>query len=141
MREAEDGGPLEALGGEAALRAIIRDFVGRMTSDLMIGFFFAGVDRAQLEAHEYAFTARMLGAEVPYTGRPLREAHARHPIMGGQFDRRKQLLRETLRDHAVPAAVAAPWLAHVEALRGAVTRDGPGECAPGSAETQPSPRE
>ena len=118
----------ERLGGQAPLRAIIADFVDRMMKDAMIGFFFASVDRDRLIEMEYQFTAEFLGAPVSYAGRPIRQAHAKHPIMGGQFDRRKQLLRETLKDHDVPEDIRDPWLAHVEGLRHLVTRDPAGAC-------------
>ena len=36
--------------GAARLEAVIADFVGRMARDPMIGFFFARVDLARLEA-------------------------------------------------------------------------------------------
>ncbi len=133
MRDESETSAFEALGGAAALEPIIRDFVARMVDDVMIGFFFDGVDRGRLEAMEYQFTARFLGADVEYLGRPIRAAHARHPIMGGQFDRRKKLLEETLLAHAVPPELRAAWLRHVESLRALVTRDGAGECDDGGA--------
>ena len=40
------------LGGEPKLRGIMQDFVDRMVNDIMIGFFFAGVDRNRLVEHE-----------------------------------------------------------------------------------------
>lgn len=116
-------------GGALKVRSIIDDFVDRMVGDLMIGFFFAGVDRDTLARREFEFTARFLGAQgIPYTGRPLRAAHAGRRIMGGQFARRKQLLAQTLQDHGVRRDVAEAWLAHVESLRDHVTSDAPGEC-------------
>jgi hemoglobin len=122
----------ERLGGEPVLRAVIDDFVARVTSDLMIGFFFARVDRTRLADMEYAHAAEHLGAGVTYAGRPLREAHAPHRIMGGHFARRRELLRQTLADHAVPDDIAAAWLAHVDSLRAEITPDVGSECA-GSA--------
>ncbi|RME50483.1 MAG: group 1 truncated hemoglobin [Deltaproteobacteria bacterium] len=113
----------ELLGGEAALRRIIDTFVDRMFDDVMIGFFFKGVDRERLKAMEYAFTAAFLGAPVQYTGKPIGAAHARHPIMKGHFDRRLAILRETLIEAGVPDAVREAWLAHTEQLRPLVTHD------------------
>lgn len=118
----------ERVGGEWGLRAIIHDFVDEMVADPMIGFFFRGVDVHRLRDKEYEMTARFLGAKIPYTGKGLREAHAPHPIMGGQFDRRRQILLEAMRRHGVPPDVEAAWLAHVDALRAVVTRDARGEC-------------
>lgn len=116
------------LGGEWALRPIIDDFVARMVNDVMIGFFFARVDLDRLREKEYEFTARFLGADIQYTGKTIREAHRPHPIMGGQFDRRRKILAETIHDHDVPPLIRDQWLAHVDALRAQVTRDVEGVC-------------
>lgn len=120
------------LGGEPALRRIIDDFVGRVTRDLMIGFFFARVDHRRLAEMEYQHAAEHLGAGTAYTGRTLRSAHAPHRIMGGHFARRRELLRQTLTEHGVPEDVSTEWLAHVDALRAEITPDVGSECA-GSA--------
>lgn len=112
---------LEHAGGLAALEAILTDFYRRVFADVMIGHLFSGQDAARLVHLEARFTARVLGAtEVEYPGRPMRAAHARHPIFRGHFHRRNQLLAETLRDHAVPAAVAEAWLAHARSLERAI---------------------
>jgi hemoglobin len=119
----------EQLGGDAGLRAIVDDFVNRVTSDMMIGFFFRAVDRERLKALETQFAATHLGGPSGYEGRPIRVAHAAHPIMGGQFNRRLRLLDQTLRDHGVSDEVREAWLAHNEQLRSQVTRDRADECA------------
>jgi hemoglobin len=115
--------------GAQALRAVIADFYGRVFPDVMIGFMFQGKDRQHLIDREYELTAALLGAPgVTYTGRPMRVAHAQHTIFGGQFERRLQILRETLRDHAVDAEVRKAWIDHQLALRGQITRDQGSEC-------------
>jgi hypothetical protein len=63
----------------------------------------------------------------------MRTAHAAHSIFGGHFERRMQILRETLRDCGVDADVAAAWLEHSLALRSQVTRDQGSECGTGPA--------
>jgi truncated hemoglobin YjbI len=118
----------ERIGGEPALRAIVDDFVDRIVDDMMIGFFFRGVDRPRLKLLEYQHAAEHLGGPVRYEGRPLRQAHAKHRIMGGQFARRKELLRKTLLAHGVPDDIASAWLAHVESLREQVTAEPDGQC-------------
>ena len=114
--------------GEARLRAVIVDFYDRIFRDVMIGFLFEGKDRARLIEKEYELTARLLGADVAYTGKPMREAHARSPILGGHFERRLELLRQTLADHAIDPDVVAAWLEHTEALRAQITTDRGSEC-------------
>jgi hemoglobin len=118
----------ERIGGEPALRAIVHDFVERMTRDAMIGFFFARVDLTRLEAMEYEHAAEHLGAPVTYSGKPLRAAHSPHRIFGGQFARRKEILRQVLVAHGVPADVQQAWLDHVESLRAEITKDPGSQC-------------
>jgi hemoglobin len=114
--------------GEAKLRAVIVDFYGRVFGDVMIGFLFVGKDRERLIEREYEFTAQLLGADIKYAGRPMRTAHGHLPIFGGHFERRLQILRETLRDHAVDAEVQRTWIDHSVALRGQITSDRGSEC-------------
>jgi hemoglobin len=115
--------------GAAGLRAVIADFYSRVFPDVMIGFMFQGKDRQHLIDREYELTAALLGAPgVTYTGRPMRAAHAQHTIFGGQFERRLQILRETLRDHAVDPEVQQVWIDHQLALRSQITRDQGSEC-------------
>jgi truncated hemoglobin YjbI len=124
----------DELGGEPALRAIVDRFVDRVVDDVMIGFFFHSVSRERLKEKEFEFAARHLGADVAYTGRSIQQAHSRHPIMGGQFMRRLQILKETLEEFGVPEHIREHWLAHTESLRGQVTRDSAGNCDPVAAE-------
>ena len=115
--------------GAAALRAVITDFYDRVFPDVMIGFMFQGKDRQHLIDREYELTGALLGAPgVTYTGRPMRTAHAAHTIFGGHFERRLQILRETLHDHRVDPDVQAAWLDHQLALRSQITRDRGSEC-------------
>lgn len=127
-RDGSARSPYERLGGEPVLRAIIDDFVDRVFGDMMIGFFFRNASRARVKEFEFQHAAEHLGAGIPYAGRPLRVAHAAHRIMGGQFARRKELLRKTLVDHHVAQDIADGWLAHVESLRAEVTSDPQGRC-------------
>jgi hemoglobin len=125
--------------GEPALRRVVADFYGRLFGDVMIGFLFQGKDRARLEAKEYEFTAQLLGADIKYTGRAMRTAHAQSPIFGGHFERRLQILRETLRDHGVDADVQRAWIDHTIALRDQITSDRGSECKDTSVVATESP--
>jgi hemoglobin len=117
----------DAIGADK-LRAVVTDFYSRIFGDVMIGFLFQGKNRQQLIDREYEFTASFLGGDVKYTGRSMREAHAKSPIFGGHFERRLQILRETLRDHAVDARVQQAWIDHQHALRAQITPDKGSEC-------------
>ncbi len=118
----------EELGGEPALRAIVDDFIDRCFDDTMIGFLFLRAERARIKRHEFEHAAQFLGADMAYKGRPLQEAHGPHRILGGQFDRRRQLLIDTLNDHAVPVSVRDAWIAHQDSLRHLVTKDPDSNC-------------
>jgi len=122
--------PFEALGGEAALRAIINRFVDRIFDDLMIGYLFRAADRERVKAKEFEFAARHLGAAVEYTGRPLNEAHRAHRITGGQFMRRLQILKETLAEFHVPPEVSARWIDHTLSLQAQITDNALDQCDP-----------
>lgn len=111
----------DRIGGEPALRAIVDDFVARMFADPMIGFFFRDATQKRIAELEYQHAAEWLGGPVKYKGRPLDQAHAKHRIQGGQFDRRREILRQTLLRHGVPDDLVTAWLAHVDSLRAQIT--------------------
>ena len=123
--------------GEPKLRAVLADFYDRVFADVMIGFMFQGKDKQHLIDREYEMTAKMLGAShVAYAGRPMRTAHAAHTIFGGHFERRLQILRETMADHDVDPEVRQVWIDHTLALRDQITRDKGSECKD-TGETRP----
>lgn len=124
---AHDPELFEKIGAEK-LRAVIEDFYGRVFGDLMIGFLFEGKDRQRLIDKEWELTAQLLGADVTYSGRPMRQAHAGSPIFGGHFERRLQLLRQAMAAHDVDPEVAQAWIAHQQALRPQITVDRGSEC-------------
>jgi hemoglobin len=119
---------LERLGGEARLRAIIDAFIDRVFADVMIGFFFANADKARIKRFEFEHARALLGGQGEYQGRPLRQAHAPHPIRGGHFMRRMTILRQVLTAHRVPPEVQSHWLEHDLALQAQITSDSLGEC-------------
>ena len=117
----------DKIGGDT-LRLVLEDFYDRVLADDMIGFLFKNLNRERLVQKEWELTARMLGADIRYTGKPLGEAHARHRILGGQFARRQKLLEEVLVAHNIDAEVQRFWLDHTAKLRSQITRDDPTEC-------------
>ena len=123
----------DRLGGEEKLRAIIDAFIDRVFADRMIGFFFRDADRKRIKEMEYQLSAEFLGAEISYQGRPLDLAHAKHPIMGGHFARRRQILKETLESFDVPAFIIDAWLEHTDSLRPLITPEADSGCDPVAA--------
>lgn len=125
--------PFERLGGEEKVRAIVDSFMERVFADRMIGFFFRDADRKRIKEMEYQLTAEFLGAGISYQGRPLAIAHAKHPIMGGHFARRRQILKETLEAFDVPPVIQEAWLAHTDSLRPLITPEADSDCDPVAA--------
>src|SRR5437016_3565413 len=111
----------EQLGGEREVKIIIATFIDKVFEDRMIGFFFRNSDRQRIKDLEYQLAANFLGDRVEYQGRPLDQVHAKHPIMGGHFARRRQILAETLDFYHVPGPIKAAWLAHTDELRPLIT--------------------
>jgi len=112
-------------GGERGVRPIIQALYDALFDDPMVGFLFAGKDKAKLVEHQLWFTARFLdGPQDKYVGRPLPEAHAHLPLLPGHFDRRHHLLREILVKYKFPKHVADEWLRVDLGLKTAVLKTG-----------------
>jgi hemoglobin len=120
----------DQLGGELRLREIIDTFIERVFADRMIGFFFRKVDKKRIKEMEYQLAAGFLGAGIEYQGRPLQKAHAKHPIMGGHFARRRQILKETLEFFQVAEDIKNRWLKHTDDLRPLITGQSGSGCDP-----------
>lgn len=116
-------------GGAAGLDAVLRTFYDAVFVDPMIGFLFVSADKERLIAMEREFASVMLGArDLRYSGRPMGAAHASHPILGGHFERRAELLRQAMAVHGVPDEVRRVWLDHTERLRPLITRGAGSGC-------------
>src|SRR5574341_211915 len=74
------------LGGLEAIRAVIGDFVGRITSDERISAFFAGSDMDEIKARLVEFVCVASGGGCRYQGRSMREAHEGMDITDAHFD-------------------------------------------------------
>ena len=120
----------DQLGGELRLREIIDTFIERVFADRMIGFFFRKADKKRIKEMEYQLAAGFLGAGIEYQGRPLQKAHAKHPIMGGHFARRRQILKETLEFFQVAEDIKNGWLKHTDDLRPLITGQSGSGCDP-----------
>jgi hemoglobin len=116
--------PYEAIGGEAAVRRILRALYDRLFDDPMVGFLFQGKDKEHIVEQQVLFTCAFLGGPQRYQGKPLPQAHAALPLLPGHFDRRHFLLRRILRDEGVPDAVSELWLNIDEGLRSSVISAG-----------------
>jgi len=133
MSEPAEQTLFEQLGGERKLKEIINTFINRVFDDRMIGFFFRSADKGRIKELEYQLTAKFFGANVVYEGRPLDQVHSKHPIMGGHFARRRQILKETLEFYGVAREITEAWLEHTDRLRPLITPEADSDCDPVAA--------
>jgi hemoglobin len=114
----------ERVGGEIGVQDILLDFYGRMARDVLIGFFFAGKDVDAIAMKQKSFLMRAFGATPSYSGKPPADAHTElPPILRGHFDRRLQILEETLRDHGVAVEDIRTWVGFENAFRDQIVSD------------------
>jgi hemoglobin len=106
------------LGGNAAIVAVIEDFVGRAAADTRINAKFGRTDVPRLKAMLVEEVSAASGGPVSYTGRGMRETHDGMGVTGGEFDALVGDLVATLNDFKVPAADQQELLGILGPLRG-----------------------
>jgi hemoglobin len=114
----------EAIGGESKVRDVLQALYDKLFDDPMVGFLFAGKDKAHIVEQQLAFTCRFLGGPQVYEGAPLPKAHSQLPLLPGHFDRRHRLLEQVLDAQGVPLEVERVWLQIDAALRSSVLASG-----------------
>ncbi len=110
----------ERLGGEAAVNAAVDIFYDKVLDDYRINRFFDKTDMAKQLEHLKAFMTVAFGGPNNYTGRSLRDGHARLVKMGlndSHFDAVMGHLGATLQELNVPAELIAEAAALVESTR------------------------
>lgn len=100
----------DKIGPEFISKAIT-DFYIRAFQDPLIGHFFFNKDREELTSKQIQFTSKLLGAQsINYEGKPLGEAHHNLRIRKVHFDRRQQVMRETLEELGLNQELSNAWL-------------------------------
>jgi hemoglobin len=107
----------ETLGGEALVPEAIEKFYAKLSSDPVIGEFFARTDLAKLKTHQRMFLTAALGGPDAYEGRDMRAAHAHLKITDTDFDLFLGYLDETLTELGAAPARIAEVLEALEPLR------------------------
>lgn len=113
----------ERIGGEAAVNAAVDVFYHKVLEDYRINRFFERTDMAKQVEHLKAFMTVAFGGPNNYTGRSLRDGHARLVKMGlndSHFDIVMEHLGATMQELNVPAELIAEAAALVESVRGEV---------------------
>ena len=110
----------EQLGGEAAVDAAVDVFYRKVLSDYRINRFFDGVDMDTQAAKQKAFLTMAFGGPNNYSGKDMRDAHARFVKMGlddSHFDAVVEKLAETLIELGVSQELIAQVAAIAETTR------------------------
>jgi hemoglobin len=76
----------ERIGGEAKLRATVREFMLIMESDDRINFTFAETDLKKFEQLLFEQLCNLTDGGCKYTGRDMRTSHAKLNITNAQFN-------------------------------------------------------
>ena len=98
----------ERIGGEAALRKVVDDFVAKAAVNPKVNFTrdgkFVTSDAAvkTLKMHIVNFLGNAFGGPQKYTGRSMKEAHKGMAITQGEFDALAADLRSVLEANKVP---------------------------------------
>lgn len=110
----------DELGGAEALSAVVDAFYVKVRADDRVNGFFANTNMALQASQQKAFLTMAFGGPNEYTGRSMRDAHARLVERGlndSHFDAIVELLAGTLQDFNVPAEKIAQVGAIAESVR------------------------
>ena len=113
----------DRLGGEAAITAAVGVFYDKVLNDYRINRFFEKTDMTNQIEHLNAFMTVAFGGPNNYTGRSLRDGHARLVklgLNGSHFDAVAEHLGVTMQELGVPSELIAEAGALVESVRGEV---------------------
>jgi hemoglobin len=110
----------DQLGGEAAVDAAVDVFYRKVLSDDRISRFFDDIDMDEQIAKQKGFLTMVFGGPVAYTGKDMRNGHARLVERGlndSHVDVVIELLGESLREVGAPEHLVAKVAAIAESAR------------------------
>jgi len=108
------------IGGDAAVNAAVDIFYRKVLVDNRINCFFEGVDMEKQIAKQKAFLTLAFGGPNNYTGKDMREGHARLVAQGlndAHFDAVMENLGATLKELNVPDDLIAQAAEIAESTR------------------------
>jgi hemoglobin len=127
MSEQTTGGAVsdyDAVGGGAAVSAVVNDFYRRVLADSQLAPYFEGVDMVRLKRHQALLVTQVLGGPENYTGRPLGEAHAGLGIDHDDFTAVVGHLASAMKDAGVPDDIIGRAGAAVAATESVIVETG-----------------
>jgi hemoglobin len=93
----------ERLGGEAAIKAVVDDFVANVAADTRINSFFGGVDIPRLKKLLVEQICAGTGGPCTYTGRDMKTTHKGMGVADKDFNALVEDLDKSLVKFKVPA--------------------------------------
>ncbi len=114
----------DRLGGEAAVRAVVKDFVAAAAPDPKVNFFRNGKYKldaagvAKLEQLLVEMISSATGGPLKYTGRSMKESHKGMGITEAEFGALAGHLVATLKKYNVPQAEMDELVAIVASTKG-----------------------
>lgn len=111
----------DLLGGEKAIETAVNSFYKKVLNDKRIAHFFDGVDAEKMRSHQKAFMTYAFGGTEQYSGKSLREAHAKlvekMGLNDSHFDAVEENLRTTLKEMTISADLISEVMAIIEGTR------------------------
>ena len=92
----------DRLGGEAAIKAVVGDFAGRVLADTRVNKKFAKSDAPRLVKNLTEFVCVATGGPCKYTGQNMKTAHKKMAVTTGEFNALAEDLVTTLNKFNVP---------------------------------------
>ncbi len=92
----------DRLGGEAAVKAVVGDFAGRVLADVRVNKKFAKSDAPRLVKNLTDFVCVATGGPCKYTGQDMKKAHKNMAVTTGEFNALAEDLVATLNKFNVP---------------------------------------
>ena len=96
--------------GEEKIIEVVSLMYEKAFADGIIGHFFLGRDMQVLIKHQTDFLIGLFGGPKRYSGRDMAAAHKKFVIKNVHFQRRQQILRESLRGAGVDESLSDQWL-------------------------------
>jgi hemoglobin len=112
----------ELIGGRGTIESATERFYEKILQDENLRHFFEGVDMADLRSRQAMFVSMLLGGRV-YTGKNIREAHARsrdHGLNDQHFNQFLEHFRAALEEVGVKPENAEEVRKRLESKRGIV---------------------
>ena len=106
----------ERLGGEAAIKAVVDEFVANVGADTRINQYFANANLDRLKEHLVNQIGQASGGPQQYTGRDMKTVHTGLMINKKEWDASVKHLVATLDKFKVPAKEKGEVLAAIGSL-------------------------